>query len=121
MCVCVCVCVYIYIYIQCDQKASVHMTITAHHQVHRDFLITLYIYIYIYIYIYNFHIGNLLPALRRNSCLHLIQIHCYFYAGAGDMYSMAGTPSRQNLSMRVGCPEFPSSFAMNWQLLITFF
>ena len=30
------------IYIQGDQKVSVHLTITVHHQVHRDFLITLY-------------------------------------------------------------------------------
>ena len=28
--------------IQVDQKVSVHLTITVHHQVHRDFLITLY-------------------------------------------------------------------------------
>jgi len=28
--------------IQGDQKVSVHLTITVHHQVHRDFLITLY-------------------------------------------------------------------------------
>jgi len=30
--------------IQGDQKVSVHLTITVHHQVHRDFLITLYVY-----------------------------------------------------------------------------
>jgi uncharacterized membrane protein len=34
----VCVCVLIV----CDQKVSVHLKITVHHQVHRDFLITLY-------------------------------------------------------------------------------
>ena len=43
-----CVCIYIYIYIQSDQKVSVHLTITVHRQVHRDFLITLYIYIHTY-------------------------------------------------------------------------
>jgi len=31
-------------YIQGDQKVSVHLTITVYHQVHRDFLITLYIF-----------------------------------------------------------------------------
>jgi len=29
--------------VQSDQKVSVHLTITIHHQVHRDFLITLYV------------------------------------------------------------------------------
>jgi len=33
------------IYIQGDQKVSVHLVITVYHQVHRDFLLTLYIFI----------------------------------------------------------------------------
>jgi hypothetical protein len=39
-------CVHILIYIQGDQKVSLHLKITVHHQVHRDFLITLYIYLF---------------------------------------------------------------------------
>jgi hypothetical protein len=35
--------------IQGDQKVSVYLTITVRYQMHRDFLITLYITIYIYI------------------------------------------------------------------------
>jgi hypothetical protein len=30
-------------FIQGDQKVSVHLTITVHHQVHRDVLVNLYI------------------------------------------------------------------------------
>jgi len=40
------VCVSLRAEIQDDQKVSVHLTVTVHHQVHRDFLITLYFYSY---------------------------------------------------------------------------